>query len=446
MYTKRSLFWVLDKVWLGLVRLNNVYKKTIGFWVYKIIFHIKSVISRKFFFRKQTKVEFLGQRRVLQLIFLLLLFAITIPHSRLYSKEYDKLPGQDTLLYSLVGPGNQAYELEEVGVGVYVSEDLSTADTWKEGSVLTQSSAGKDNLALGPQELSGISSGGSAVTKPIIMPGVDVSELADSLSAGSSDRSSIVDYEVKPGDVIGKIAGKYGVSVDTILWANDLSARSYIRPGDVLKILPLDGLVHKVVSGDTVLKIARKYDASAEDIIKYNKLQENGADIIIGEELLVPGGERPQPVYIAPIVTSRPSSFSKIVAPAPSVSAPAGSGYLWPTTITTYISQYYGWRHGAIDLAGPVGSPVYATKSGTVLVAQCGWNYGYGCYIHLDHGGGVQSIYAHLSQFYVSPGDYVTQGQTIATIGNTGNSTGPHLHFEIKINGVRQNPLAYIRR
>lgn len=445
MYAKRGLFWVLGWIWLGLVRINDLYKKTIGFHIYKIVFHTRNILNKKFLFRRQTKAEFWGQRRVLQVFFFLLLFTITIPHSRLYSKEYDKLPGQDTLLYSLVGPGDQSYELEESGVDLYVPEEFSAADTWKEGSVSTQPTAGKDNLTLGPQELSGISSGGSAVTKPIIMLGVNVNELSQGVSSSLGGRSSIINYEVKPGDVIGKIAQDYGVNVNTILWVNDLSARSYIRPGDVLKILPTDGLIHKVASGDTVLKIARKYDASAEDIIKYNKLQEDGADIVIGEELLVPGGTKPQPVYSAPLVTSRPSSFSQIVAPAPSVTAPAGSGYLWPTTIT-YISQYYGWRHGALDLAGPVGSPIYATKSGTVLVSQCGWNWGYGCYVQLDHGDGVQSLYAHLSEMYVSPGDYVTQGQNIAASGNTGNSTGPHLHFEIQINGKKQNPLAHIRR
>jgi murein DD-endopeptidase MepM/ murein hydrolase activator NlpD len=109
------------------------------------------------------------------------------------------------------------------------------------------------------------------------------------------------------------------------------------------------------------------------------------------------------------------------------------------------ITQYFGWRHTGLDIAGKLGTPIYATRAGKVIKSQCGWNGGYGCYIIIDHGGGVISLYGHNSQLFVSVGDKVVQGQNISVEGSTGRSTGPHLHFEIRVNGVHQNPLKYIR-
>jgi murein DD-endopeptidase MepM/ murein hydrolase activator NlpD len=112
------------------------------------------------------------------------------------------------------------------------------------------------------------------------------------------------------------------------------------------------------------------------------------------------------------------------------------------------ITQYFGWTHHAIDIAGPFETPTYAAKAGTVEKAQCGWNSGYGCYVIIDHGNGIKTLYGHHSRLLVSPGEYVETGQTIALMGNTGKvrgRTGIHVHFEIIKNGVRVNPLGYVR-
>lgn len=98
-----------------------------------------------------------------------------------------------------------------------------------------------------------------------------------------------------------------------------------------------------------------------------------------------------------------------------------------------------------MDIAGPIGTAIYAAKGGTVVKAQPGWNGGYGTYIILDHGDGLQTLYGHNSQLFVAVGEVVSQGQTIAAMGSTGRSTGPHLHFEVRVNGSRLNPLKYIR-
>ena len=439
-YLKRAIVWLWRYIWLGFSKLEDIFKNTIGFHIYKTWFHLRKYTGRLKIPFDSRIIELVGKRGTLQITLFVIVICIMIPHSKLYTKDTTKIPGRDTLLYQLVGPGEQDFDLEEITIDI-TAITPKKAEAWKQGSVSAQSAGttGATEILQGNQDLSSLSAGGSAVNKPIIAPGATLPSIA-----GSTVRTEIVYHEVKPGETIGEIAEKYGISVVSILWANDLSVRSYIRPGDKLKILPVTGLSYVIKSGDTISKIAKTYDADAEEIIKFNKLQANGADIKIGEELIIPNGVKPQPVYTYTPPTQKYTQLSNVAAPPPSVAAPAGSGYLWPTSVR-YISQYYGWRHTGLDIAGPVGTPLYASKSGTVIKSQCGWNGGYGCYIIIDHGGGVQTLYGHASKLYVSYGEQVTQGQTIAAMGSTGRSTGPHIHFEVRINGGRMNPLTYIR-
>jgi len=437
-YIKRALVWLSQRLWILLVKLNEAFKNTLGFRIYKINFKIKKYTGRLRIPWDSRIIELIGKRSVLQIALFLIIILVMVPDSKLYTKDINKIPGRETLLYKLVGPGNQDFDLEEVSVNLSVLTPTQGQESWKQGSVSVQpgSSASGQNI-LTQRDLTSLSVGGTAVNKPTIIPGADLPS-----TTGPSKRTQTVFHTVQSGETIGAIAEKYSIDVVSILWANNLSVRSYIRPGDKLKILPVSGLTHKVKSGDTILKIASTYDATAEKIIEFNKLQTGGSDIRIGEELIIPGGTKPQPVYIPP--KQKYTQLSQVVAPKPSVSAPAGSGYLWPTSVN-HITQYYGWRHTGLDIGGPVGTPLYASKSGTVIKSQCGWNGGYGCYVIIDHGGGIQTVYGHASKLYVSYGNNVVQGQTIAAMGSTGRSTGPHIHFEVRINGRRMNPLQYIR-
>lgn len=434
-YVKRFVVWSFGWGLKITSSLATAYRQTIGFRLYKVWFvlgkrwqPLRLALSGRF-------IDAVGTRGVLQgLLFALIVF-ITLPHSQLYTRTSATVAGQDTLLYALMGPGATDVEIEDIQ-----SEDtmsLAVGNTWRDGvvSVNIFGNTGPEQY-IGPQEISGIATGGSALTKPTIISGQPTTLLP------AVERTEVVNYVVQPGDVIGAIAARYGVSINTILWANNLTERSYIRPGDVLKILPVSGLTHVVKKGDTVGKIAALYRTENEVIIDANNLSEDGRDLIVGEELIVPDGVRPQPVQTATV--RRNPSFNAVAAPAPSINAPAGSNYIWPAGVK-YISQYFGVKHTGIDIAGPVGTPLYAAAAGTVIKSQCGYNGGYGCHVIVDHGGGVNTLYGHASQLLVAVGEEVTQGQTIALMGSTGRSTGPHVHFEVRINKKFQNPLQYVR-
>ncbi len=273
----------------------------------------------------------------------------------------------------------------------------------------------------------GIVTGSGAIVKPILSPA----------EQEIRRRDNIVEYAVLEGDTISGIAQKFGVSVNTLLWENNLTSYSVIRPRQKITILPVSGLRYMIVRGDTLQKIAKKYSAEVDDIIEFNKLA-SAEDISIGEKLIIPGGSKPQPVTTYSLRT-------RTETPAPTTGGVTGSGNMvWPNTCRR-ITQYYNWRHHGVDIACPFGSAIRAAAAGTVIKAQGGWNTGYGIMIVIDHGGGMQTLYGHLSKLYVQVGDYVQAGQTIAAEGSTGRSTGPHVHFEVRVAGYRNNPLLYIR-
>lgn len=263
---------------------------------------------------------------------------------------------------------------------------------------------------------------------------------ATRLESGSrgAARTSMVTYTVSEGDTVSRIADDFGLSIETVLWANKLTVRSYIRPGDVLAIPPIDGVLHTVKKGDTVQKLAQYYRTEATDIISWNKLGESAA-LSLGESLMIPGGTVPAPPVRR---VSPPSTLFTGVRPADAANVPAGDKMLWPTAATK-VTQYFGWRHTGLDIGGPTGTAIYAAADG--IVEYSGWSRGYGNNVVVNHGNGTKTRYAHNSKHFVSKGDQVTKGQTITAMGSTGRSTGPHVHFEVMVNGVFKNPLSYIR-
>lgn len=249
-------------------------------------------------------------------------------------------------------------------------------------------------------------------------------------------------YTVQPGDTIGGIAQRHGISINTVLWANNMTARSIIRPGQELTILPTTGILHTVTSGQTLGYIANKYDSDIDSILEFNDIA--GAHLLqIGDDLVIPGGKQvtaPRPTTTTRLATVK-SVFTPEVAPA-GVSGEIGK-LVWPTD-QSLINQYYKWNHPGLDINGRLTNNIYAVDDGTVIYS--GWNSGgYGYMILIDHGNGMKSRYAHESKLFVEAGDQVIKGQTIGKIGSTGRSTGPHIHFELYVNGSRVNPLNYYR-
>jgi len=307
-----------------------------------------------------------------------------------------------------------------------------------------------------------------------LQPGTTEGALPGLPKAGKRTKTEI--YTVQQGDVIGQIAADFGVNVGTILWANGLTARSTIRPGQTLKIPPVSGVLHTVKSNETLSSIAKLYNASIDDIREANQMTTDSV-LSLGEELIVPGGTPPTisaPAVIAtrrapaPAPTTRSKSgtirrdvpisrirgksydiYQEISGKTDTRTKPADqtntgtSRLFWPTDFHK-INQYFGWAHTGVDIHGRYNNAIYAAEDG--VVEKAGWNSGgYGLMILINHGNGLRTRYAHSSKLFVRVGQHVKRGEVIAMVGTTGRSTGPHLHFEVILNGRFQNPLAWTR-
>ncbi|MFQ5577047.1 MAG: peptidoglycan DD-metalloendopeptidase family protein [Anaerolineae bacterium] len=242
-------------------------------------------------------------------------------------------------------------------------------------------------------------------------------------------------YKVQPGDTIYAIAAQFSLAPETVLWANPSLEDNpdLLLVGQQITILPVDGVYHQVGSADTLEEIAATFKVQPQTIVDYhlNNLDPENPTLTAGQWLVIPGGVKPYvPKYV---------SVASVTAPGDAL---AGTGtFRWPTSGS--ITQEFWAGHRALDIGAWTGAPIFAADSGYVVAAQ--WDdTGYGRMIVIDHGNGFNTLYAHLSVMYVSVGDEVTQGQQIAEMGSTGNSTGPHLHFEVILNGVKRNPWGFL--
>ncbi|HUQ30121.1 MAG TPA: M23 family metallopeptidase [Candidatus Paceibacterota bacterium] len=255
-------------------------------------------------------------------------------------------------------------------------------------------------------------------------------------STPSSEQISV--YVVRKGDTLSVIAQMFNVSVNTVVWANDLGSTRAIHEGQTLVILPVSGVERTVIKGDTLKSIAKKYGADADEIAEYNGL-ESDAVLAVGTTLIIPGGEvaTPVPVVKAKGVTR---AGGKIYEPYLGGSGAEIAGYFANPIPGARMTQgLHGWN--GIDLGAAKGTAIHAAAGGTVIVAKAngGWNGGYGNYVVISHPNGTQTLYAHMTSVGVSVGQAVSRSSYIGTVGSTGLSTGPHLHFEVR--GAK-NPFA----
>lgn len=234
------------------------------------------------------------------------------------------------------------------------------------------------------------------------------------------DVNGIRTYEVQEGDALSNIAFDYSLNIQTLIAANNLKNINALKPGTLLKIPPIDGVVHIVKKGDTVSSLAQKYKAEGDKIISFNDLPLAG-DLQIGEELVIPNGVPPAKTVA---IVRRPVVNAKSFAALPKFEG------FFITPATCIITQRAHIRNG-YDCANKAGTPIYAAASGTVNLAQNSNYAGYGKTVRITHAGGLETLYGHFSKIVVVPGETVAQGQFIGYMGNTGRSTGPHLHYEV---------------
>ncbi len=242
-----------------------------------------------------------------------------------------------------------------------------------------------------------------------------------------TDRGTqIATYTVQEGDTLSFIASDYGVSINTVIWANNLRDADAIRPGIELKIPPVTGVLHKIKKGDTVSSLAKKYSVKEDIIISFNGLP-LGGDLTVDDELIVPDGKINSPNTITQQATTKRFAY-----------LPTLSGYFMQPATGYNWGRIHG-RNG-VDVANSCGTPIYASADGLVTISDAvGYNGGFGKFIKINHPNGTETLYAHASRLLANIGDSIARGQQIAIMGSTGRSTGCHVHFEV--HGAK-NPLA----
>jgi murein DD-endopeptidase MepM/ murein hydrolase activator NlpD len=402
-------------------RVGKFFIRVFGVPIYRTFFFVRRAANQIYLPGKQRLVYLLTNRYAIHVLVAVIVFSTGVMGVQAGSLRSDDF-GQGSMLYQMA-TGN---EREQVQV---VRADAILGKPTKYLGAVAVSVQPDIDFHFFDSDYVAVTAGGSAVIAQTI------SEASESTAA----RTEAIEYTIKEGDTMSIIAESHGITLTTLLWSNDLSVRSVIRPGDTLSILPVDGLQHTVKSGDTVLALAKKYDSEALEIVSFNRLANSG-DLKIGEVLMIPGGTKPAAVYRAP-TRSIASVFS-----APSTtqsSSNAGSGSMtWPTDLRV-ITQYFGWRHTGLDVDCKFDNNNYAADDG--IVQYVGWKGGYGLTVEINHGNGVVTRYAHGARNYVSNGQSVSKGEAIQLCGTTGRSTGTHIHFEVIVNGKFKNPLGYIR-
>ena len=254
-----------------------------------------------------------------------------------------------------------------------------------------------------------------------------------------------IDHEVERGESIFGISSNFDITPETLLWANYDALKDSpdsIRVGMMLRVPPTNGVYYQWQDGDTLASVAAKFSAIEEDIINWPG---NDVDLLnpepeIGSYVMVPGGTREFVQWLIPTI-ARGSSGTVSVNGSACGAGPVGSGaFVWPAD-NHYLSGNDYWSgHLGIDIAAGEGAAIYASDSGVVTMADGGYNYGYGNVIMIDHGNGYVTLYAHLSQINVVRCQGVYAGNLIGLSGNTGNSFGAHLHFEVRQGGGFVNP------
>lgn len=430
--SKRVIFFVVQLVGKLLAPLFRFLLNYVVLPIYGVIFASQKRLSTWYRPAKNRFMFFLSNRYTIHgavLLVVLVAVGVNLQFSQARA-EADNF-GEKSLLYAIVT--DQSVEV----IDQYADYSRPVASQVIDASTLrpfvntnTENPSIPTSLVLGE----GILSQASVSTTT-----------ADTLAP----REGVVAHTVGAGDTLSTIAHKYGITLNTLLWANNLTVRSVIKPGDSLQILPVSGVIHTVKNGDTATAIAKKYAVNSADVLTYNKLA-SGSSLTVGAQLIIPGGEfqapAPKPVVrtvaVKDIFTTPPSSSGT------SGTKPATGKMFWPTDLK-YVVRGLSWTHTGLDVDcdghanGTSKNDNYAAADG--IVQFSGTKRGYGNTVEINHGNGIVTRYGHFYQLYVKSGEQVTAGTPLGRCGSTGNSTGTHLHFEVIVNGKFKNPLDYLR-
>lgn len=340
--------------------------------------------------------------------------------------------GERSLMYGFVTDSADQL-VDEYAASTEVVVQSAPAKYMTSGVLTASQVAMTENVALEATHLVG---GGTLASLTIAEGGVSV-----------APRDQIETYVVAEGDTLSTIASKFGISLNTLLWANDLKVTTVVRPGQELTILPVTGVLYTVVRGDTVSGIAKSLGVQEDVILAYNNI-DTAAGLQVSSKVIVPGGEKK-----APTPVSRKTAVASIFTSTPTTSVAktdtSGAKMMWPTDLT-YVVRGLQWGHTGADIDcngranGTSTNDNYAAADGVVqLAAPKG---GYGIAVEINHGNGLVTRYGHFYSLYVQNGQTVTKGTPLGRCGSTGKSTGTHLHFEVIANGKYMNPFDYIAK
>ncbi|MCP4539261.1 MAG: peptidoglycan DD-metalloendopeptidase family protein [Chloroflexi bacterium] len=298
---------------------------------------------------------------------------------------------------------------------------------------------------------------------PLLSPSVNQSDAVDADTVARLPiphtnipdrlRAEIITYVVQPGDTIFDVASRFELTPETIVWSNRevlQDAPWLIQLGLELFILPVDGILHIVRADDTVASIATEYDVESDILYnEWNRIEE-GDPIHEGQFFVVPNGTGEEVVWTPPepeYTTSGSSQYSYGICSGVAFTGPGANGWFILPTGSSRVSGWYfhdvrNPTHIGLDYACRMGDPLYAADNGVVTIA--GWNGGYGILVEINHGNGFITRYGHFSDLIVGCGQAVYQGQLLGYCGSTGWSSGAHLHFETRYNGIPQDPQIHL--
>jgi murein DD-endopeptidase MepM/ murein hydrolase activator NlpD len=411
-YLGLGLFWLFKLITYPFRWLWRFILRPLAYLGYRLFVRIRATTGTMFEPVRKTILAVLGHRYVVHGMMVLVILFVAFQNIYAYNTDLEA-QSRNSLAYDVLQGNSSTDEIS------FAANDAAEADLFGSASSTGESLTYDQTGVLRPF--------------PVFPPAPGETRVVIAKAET---------YVVQAGDTLGGIARRYGLSVSTVLWANNLTLRSTLQVGAKLKILPTNGVTYVAKKGDSISSIAKKFQVDSSVILKANLLA-SANQLQVGEELVVPGGAPPAPVIKIPSSVGSVKNVFRPPSEAPPSREVEGTQMAWPTD-QHLINQYFHNGHPGVDINGNLHNAIYAATDG--IVTKAGWNaFGYGNMILLDSGDGIVTRYGHASVLYVQAGDQVKKGQTMGMIGSTGHSTGPHLHFEVYLNGTRRNPLQFYR-